>query len=109
MKKSCRLLDEEKVIVHASAGDEGALIDGDNFPHPRCELEQQDLGKQLCQDVNQADGPVVGERGGIGFLGKKCEKCLVKLVESAFVHGVELVESLTNVGLDDGPSSAEVF
>lgn len=54
--------------MHVSPDDKCALVGGDDFPHPQSETQQEDLGKQFGDDVDQDDWPVVGERGSIRLL-----------------------------------------
>lgn len=92
--------------MHAAPGDEGALVNGDNLSHSRCQAERKDLREELGQEVDQADWSVVRERGGVRFLRQQGEQGLIKLVESTPVHGVEFVERGANIRLDDRPTGA---
>ena len=56
--------------------------------------------------MDETYGPVVREGGGIWSLGEHREEGLVELLEAAPVQGVELVEGVTNILLDDVPASA---
>ena len=82
MKVPGGLLDKEEIIVDATARDECALVWGDHLPKHRGEPEGENLRKELCKEVNQADRPVVGEGGGVWSLGEQREESLVQPLEA---------------------------
>ena len=82
MKVPGGLLDKEEIIVDATARDECALVWGDHFPKPRGKPEGENLRKELCEEVNQADRPVVGEGGSVWSLGEQREESLVQPLEA---------------------------
>ena len=70
VKQTRRLLDKEEVVVHTPAGNECALVGGDDLAHPRCQTKGEDLGEKLGDNVDQTNWPIVRERGRVRFLGK---------------------------------------
>ena len=59
------LLDKHEVVVDAAASNEGALIGGDKLAETRREPEGEDLGKQLGEQVDEADRSIIAKRGGV--------------------------------------------
>ena len=98
------LLDQEKVVMDTSSCDECALIDRDKLGQPRSQAKGEHFGEKLRQEVDEADRPVVEERGSIGSLWQKNNKGFIELLEASLVGGVELVKRLTNV---DGVQTGE--
>lgn len=104
MEKPRSLLDEEEVVMNAPSRDERALVGGDHLAEARREAKRENFGEQLSDEMDQADWPVIKERGGISTLGKEGDQCLVKLLEGPTIEGAELCESLANISLDRGPA-----
>ena len=63
------LLHEQEVLVDTPAGDESALVSRNHGPKPRSEPQRQHLCKELCNEVDQANGAVVRKGGGVRALG----------------------------------------
>ena len=59
MEEVCRLLDEQEVVVNTPVGDKGALVGRDHGPKTRSKPKRQHLCKELCNEVDEANGAVV--------------------------------------------------
>jgi hypothetical protein len=57
MQEAGRLLEKDEVVVEAPSGDEGILARADQLIELRGDAEREHLGEQLCDQVNQEDGP----------------------------------------------------
>ena len=107
VQETSRLLHKEVVVVDTSSRNKRTLVGGYHGVQPWSETEGEKLRDQLGEDVYETDGSIVKEGVRICTLGEQGEEGLVKLLEAAPIGGVELVERVANILLDDVPGSSK--
>ena len=84
-------MNQDEIVVNAAACDERALVGGDHVTELWRKAEREHLGEELGEQVDQAYGTEIRERGGVRFLRQQGDKRLVEPLEATTVDVLDLV------------------
>jgi hypothetical protein len=101
------ILHIEEVVVDASGFNESSLVLGDEVGENRCKTICQELGEDLRDAVNQANGAIVGHRFSIRAFGDKHNVCRVDEVHVGATSESHSFDDIEDVLLNDFPAGFE--